>query len=406
MFCIKCGTKLSNEAQFCSNCGWDVNVQDLQTFNNGRIKQLKCKDCKGILNVDTENSLLICPFCGSKELIIEDKDIVIERIRSRVEQERQQTYRDIEFGKLKFETEKENRQEEHERLQKFKKGNLNKIILVFIAFCTLICGISFSRHKFLVAFIALVQDVLLITSWLIGMQFIKEKRKNTHIVLVLAAFLFIVPLFRSCGASANNDSHSREDETFDWPENGLSRIIPQPESDKGYIIVNYEDDFSLQVYDISQKDYEEYLEDCQNEGFTIDSYNGTINYNAYNEEGYYISLIYSDDDESLYINVQAPITSEEFEWPRSEIAKLIPVPNSNVGSISFDGSYGFCIYVGNTTKEEYNQYVNACYDSGFDIDYRKGDDFFYADNVDGYHLSLSYEGYNTMFIRLDEPDEE
>ena len=62
--------------------------------------------------------------------------------------------------------------------------------------------------------------------------------------------------------------------------------------------------------------------------------------------------------------------------------------------------------MGDTTQADYDKYVTACSDKGFTIDYDKGEKYYSADNADGYHLSLSYEGNNIMLVSVDEPDEE
>ena len=99
----------------------------------------------------------------------------------------------------------------------------------------------------------------------------------------------------------------------------------------------------------------------------------------------------------------------EFQWPRSDIAALIPQPKSNIGHIEWEASYGFVVYVGNTSKSDYDDYVNACWDAGFTNDYEKGDEWFWGYNDDGYELTVRYDsdeyGDNVMFIRMDEPME-
>ena len=59
--------------------------------------------------------------------------------------------------------------------------------------------------------------------------------------------------------------------------------------------------------------------------------------------------------------------------------------------------------MGDTTREEYEEYVTDCSYYGFDVDYDKGENYYRAYNEDGYYLSLSYEGNNIMLIRIDEP---
>ena len=103
----------------------------------------------------------------------------------------------------------------------------------------------------------------------------------------------------------------------------------------------------------------------------------------------------------------AKVTPEfqEFKWPKSEIAGLLPVPKSNIGKIAWEASYGFVIDVGETTKSEYDAYVDECWDNGFTVDYDKGDNHFYANNKGGYHLSIRFEENDVMWIRIDEPDD-
>lgn len=107
-------------------------------------------------------------------------------------------------------------------------------------------------------------------------------------------------------------------------------------------------------------------------------------------------------------------TYSVFDWPDTEIAKLVPVPKSNVGKIEWSHNYGFVIYVAEMSQEDYDTYVGECGELGFTIDVEEGyseywDYYYYrADNSEGYHLSLSFgeKGDDVMWIRLDEPDEE
>ena len=109
-----------------------------------------------------------------------------------------------------------------------------------------------------------------------------------------------------------------------------------------------------------------------------------------------------------------PVTSSEpekmefaeFQWPDTEIAKLMPVPKSNIGNIDWSKDYGFVIYVAETSLEDYAAYVQECESLGFTLECRKGEDYFYADNSDGYHVALNYQEGDVMFVRIDEPKEE
>ena len=38
-------------------------------------------------------------------------------------------------------------------------------------------------------------------------------------------------------------------------------------------------------------------------------------------------------------------TYSEFTWPKSEAGNLVPIPDSHIGRIEWEASYGFVIYV-------------------------------------------------------------
>ena len=48
------------------------------------------------------------------------------------------------------------------------------------------------------------------------------------------------------------------------------------------------------------------------------------------------------------------------------------------------------MYVGNTSRDDYDQYVSDCVKSGFNVDYVKGEKYYVAENSDGYRISLEY----------------
>ena len=96
----------------------------------------------------------------------------------------------------------------------------------------------------------------------------------------------------------------------------------------------------------------------------------------------------------------------EFQWPDTDIAKLMPIPKSTIGNINWSHDYGFVIYVAETPLDDYASYVKECEALGFTLECRKGDDYFYADNADGYHVALNYQESDVMFVRIDEPKDE
>ena len=217
--------------------------------------------------------------------------------------------------------------------------------------------------------------------------------------LIFFIIMMVVPI-SACGSGENADNKKGE---FNWDEGSIANVLPHPGTDKIEIMIDDEDSFYATVEDYSEEDYKSYVEKCKQMGFEVDSEYDDSSFDAYNDEGYKLSLIYFGES-GLSIDLEAPKGLSELKWPSSEIAQLLPIPKSNVGKIEWEASYGFVIYVGETSLDDYDAYVDECSEKGFTVDYQKGDDYYYANNADGYHLSLKYEGNNTMFVRIDEPD--
>ena len=126
----------------------------------------------------------------------------------------------------------------------------------------------------------------------------------------------------------------------------------------------------------------------------MDTKKSTYSYDAFDSEGYSLNLTHIDDN--LTITVKAPMKLGTITWPTGTAGDLLPEPSSTTGKFNYEHDTNFSVYVGDTSKEEYDEYVADCSDYGFDVDYDKGENYYRAYNEDGYYLSLSYEGNNIM----------
>ena len=68
---------------------------------------LRCKACGGILDINDDREIAFCPYCGSKELIIESDDVKKERIKRKTEKE-------ITLGSKEIEREAKKDEYEHD----------------------------------------------------------------------------------------------------------------------------------------------------------------------------------------------------------------------------------------------------------------------------------------------------
>lgn len=193
-------------------------------------------------------------------------------------------------------------------------------------------------------------------------------------------------------------------EKIDWDEIVLSEMLPEPKQSKVEIYDNSSSYLSVYVPKSTLKDYTQYANECRKMGYTIDSEEDDNSYYAYNSEGYYLTLYYYDDE--IRIKLKEPMDLKEIEWPKGEIGKMLPKPKSNMGEVYYEYSDSFSVCIGNTSISDYKKYVNKCIENGFDVDYDKGEDYYRAYNSTGWYLSLKYEGFDTVSIRLEKKDDE
>ncbi|MDO4647105.1 MAG: zinc-ribbon domain-containing protein [Eubacteriales bacterium] len=390
MFCKNCGKELAEGSKFCPFCG-----DPQSTESNVRTVHLRCKDCGGIMEANPDTQEMQCPFCGSRELILDSDEVAAQKIRS-------STYKEIEMAKLQ--QEKENQVHARERSEQeekkadrkaYQKSFLSKLTIVFLFLSALMAFASYNNHRTLGALIAGAQAILFACSWMMGMQILKEKRAFFHRLILILALLLCIPFVRYGAKEAPK--------RISWPQDGLASNLPKPSSRYGEIKSNSSEYFRADLDNTTENKYNSYLSSCKEAGYTVDAVDDSNSYSAYNEEGYYLNLDYYSFNESLSISLDAPLVLKELTWPESTTAAQLPAPSSSLGKILRDTEDFLSLYVGDTSEEAYLAYVDTCNNAGFNVNYQKGDTYYRADNPAGYHLSLKYQGFSTMKITLEAP---
>ncbi len=213
-------------------------------------------------------------------------------------------------------------------------------------------------------------------------------------------FILIIILI-VIGTIGSKDGNKKE--KFEWKEIELCYRLPEPKSNTGSVISNSDDRLFVYVEKTSKEDYRNYIDECQSMGYIIEAEKDGEHYNAFDEEGYKLSLSYFG--ETMHIELTAPEEMGTLNWPKSEIASLLPVPKSSVGKVSRDSADGCFIYVGKMSVDDFNTYVDECVEKGFVVDYERGDNFYYADDKNGNHISLTYQGNNVITIEIRKSDD-
>lgn len=363
-----------------------------------KLIKMKCENCGATLEVNKDLEKIHCNFCGA-ELLIDDDATKLKRfedvkLKSRKANHEQSLKERNDL--LEQEVKEKQIKEDLNSVDNFKKSKLSKVLLVFFAIAILF---FFVGSGFLVKFLTIVQALLFIGAWLMGMGILKEPFRGVRVIATILAFVLIVPIIGTGGGSSD------ESEKIVWNNMVMNDILPKPTGKKGKIFSNSDETLHIYIHKQSREDYNKYVELCKKNGFTIESKNDTDSYDAFNEKGYKLHIRYSDYSEEYEIDLDAPIKMKENVWPDSVLANMLPKPNSTSGKVESDTEKYFVYYAANTSQEQFNDYIDKLKVAGFNVDYGKSDKYYNANNKKGYSVKASYEGFNIIRISIEVPEE-
>lgn len=195
------------------------------------------------------------------------------------------------------------------------------------------------------------------------------------------------------------------DSSIDWPTSGLATKIPKPEKLKGEITYDYDTSFGAKIVDVDKDEYDDYVKQCEEYGYTFDVEKNNTEFSAFNNEGYELKLDYDDEDSEYDIDLNPPKVTGNLEWPKTGLATLIPKIDSEKGNVDIDSESQLLIYAGDLDIDDYNDYVQKCMDKGFTKDYNKTEKMFTAHDKNDNSLTVSWEGFNTVYISIYAADE-
>lgn len=228
-------------------------------------------------------------------------------------------------------------------------------------------------------------------------------------VVIMLAVYGVGSITTANTATKNNEANEQEKQQaqsviYKWPSAGLNQYLPVPPTEYGDIMTDNESRFIIEIYQVSPEDFEGYVEDCKEKGFTINATRTDYNFYAYHAEQYKVDIFYWEGNETMEISLEAPLEMSEIRWPNNKLVKQIPKPESLVGNISRETSEHFGVYIANTTPEQYSEYVDRCMDAGFTVDYSRGEKNFHAYNKDRYYLVVEQHLFDIVYISIEVPE--
>lgn len=282
-------------------------------------------------------------------------------------------------------------------LKKKEKSVPLFFIIVFVLIFIAAFIISFKSGQYIKAGIALLQCVLIVICWLIKINVIKLKQIIGKSIFWLALIL-ILPFFLI--------PNLKKYDSLYWPTTGIATLIPTPESSYGKVSYS-ETKLDATIQKVDLENFNGYINKCKQKGFTIDANTEQKKYEAFNEDGYRIELSYSydEDDKQYYIDLYAPLQLEEIQWPSEGVITHLLLPESNLGLINSNDDDYLDVYVGDYTREDFNNYCKLLVDYGYEQNYYFKNNLMMANNSDGYEIRVEYYGYNIIEITLEAPED-
>lgn len=281
---------------------------------------MKCSKCGAELSEDTK----FCSYCGQKievtpPPVVEETEIPpIPHVESVKEQK---------AGKAKADAPKSFANKAKDKgIESWNKlSPYGKVTTVSITVFVLLCLVALLAGKTAAIVIAIVQIAMAVVSILIHKGVIRLEQKKLWLKwLVLAVAILFTALnvmsyswgtkTPSTGQNPSSINHSSEDnvEQIDWGNITLSKVLPEPQSNMMDLLHNGDDWLNVTVYDISENDYLEYVRWCKEDyGFTVDSDSFDDYFYAYNQEGYCLTLLYTETSKELSINLDVPMSTTE-----------------------------------------------------------------------------------------------
>ena len=109
------------------------------------------------------------------------------------------------------------------------------------------------------------------------------------------------------------DFHSKKysfkdtkEDAFYWTDSTLGDKIPKPEVQIVQEIGDYEGSFSFEAYGVTKEDFNKYVEECKESGYTAEAEDLGDYYSAKDSEGYSLSVNFSEDTESFDVSIDRP----------------------------------------------------------------------------------------------------
>ncbi|GEM_PF-4249872 len=182
-------------------------------------------------------------------------------------------------------------------------------------------------------------------------------------------------------------------DTIYWPNNEMVKRLPVPQATTGYIECDSSTRLEAYLGESSKAVFNDYINKCMENGFTVDYYRDEATFSAYDEEGYYLRL--ERISSAIFsIIIHAP---EEDETTSSQAPTSSPITTSEEHTEPIKDS----------VREEVKEFLES-YEAFYDEYIEFMDKYYTTDNAsltmlaDYSKMLIKYEDFNKKYDELDD----
>lgn len=284
-----------------------------------------------------------------------------------------------------------------DKKQIIKVDNSENLIIFISAIIIVHICLLIMTNKIIPIIIDLIQVILLFLLYYNKKHKYNFSKKWIEKLIIIIVSISIIP---SIYFSNNNVKLYDKSERYNWDEIIMAEYIPQPKSKYGKVISNSNKLLDMSIYEISNSKFIKYSKECKEKGFFKDVKESDTIFRGYNKQGYLIKLNYDKYNSKMNIRLEEPMKLSEIKWSESLKAKLIPLPNSKIGTIKADTEQEYVVYIGNMPFKKYNEYINECKEKGFVNEVIQEENKYTAKNKELYKIEIEYIGNDIICIKV------
>lgn len=334
---------------------------------------MNCKNCNAVMRVDQARKVYVCPYCESIEPFDGvSKEELQGMLHDAIKDVRKESIKEAEKRLKSGAAYRDERSAGRKVLDVF-------ILIGQIFFCVFlsIFSIGLFIDYALLGLVSVMQLGLMIAAMILKSVHRRTKKRGVfwakNVCLTLVGTLVI---FWFVGLMNGGGSESLSRRQVAWPTQGIGSTLPALEGtlDSAYTNAN---GFNATAKKVGADEFNRYVELCKEEGFVIDAVASENKYEAYDDNDNKLTVSYWHFSDSVNVELRKALEMIDYSWPSS--FEEFPAPKAEksclTNSRTGNGTKSLEIYVGDVTREEFMQYMEACTAAGYECSYYGEDSF-------------------------------